>query len=145
VIDDVHAEIAARLAALDQRYTRIRRAIVDALRAGGAPYTLPEVLAVDRSLSQSSTYRNLAVLEEAGAVRRVVHGTGDHARYELAEELTEHHHHLICTTCGSVSDVTFDAELETELDRAFHGAAAASGFRPAHHAIDIYGACSRCL
>ena len=63
----------------------------------------------------------------------------------IAEELTEHHHHLICTHCGAVSDVTFDADLESELDQAFHGAAAANGFRPEHHAIDIYGACARCV
>jgi len=142
--DELHQQVASRLGALDQRYTRSRRSIVDALRSGAAPFTLPELLVIDRSLSQSSTYRNLAVLEEAGVVRRLVHGADDHARYELAEELTEHHHHLICTSCGTVTDVTLDAALETELDKAFHGAAEASGFVADHHAIDIYGSCSNC-
>ena len=54
---------------------------------------------------QSSAYRNLAVLEHAGVVRRVI-TEGEFARFELTEELTEHHHHLICSRCGRVEDVT---------------------------------------
>ena len=50
-------------------------------------------------------YRNLVVLEQAGVVRRVT-STDDFARYELAEDLTEHHHHLICSSCGTVDDFT---------------------------------------
>ena len=61
--------------------------------------TLPDILGADRSLAQSSAYRSLAVLVDAGVVRRLVHG-GDHAHYELAEHLTEHHHHLVCDACG---------------------------------------------
>jgi Fur family transcriptional regulator, ferric uptake regulator len=143
VSPELHRSAAARLAEQDQQYTRNRRALVAALAEAGAPLTLPELLEHDTSLAQSSAYRNLSVLIDAGVVRRLVHG-GDHARYELDERLTEHHHHLICETCGTVVDVTLPARLESSLDQAFDDVAAASGFAPSHHAIDVYGTCSEC-
>lgn len=140
---DLHRAAGARLAEHEQQYTRNRRAIVDVLAGADAPLTLPELLARDESLAQSSAYRNLGVLADAGVVRRLVHG-GDHARYELAEHLTEHHHHLICESCNTVVDVTLPDRLEHSLDRAFDTVATGSGFTATHHSIDIYGQCATC-
>ena len=97
--DELHRGVEARLREVDQQYTANRRAVTTVLAAAATPLTLPDILDADRSLAQSSAYRSLAVLVEAGVVRRLVHG-GDHAHYELAEQLTEHHHHLVCDECG---------------------------------------------
>lgn len=132
-----------RLVDRDQRYTVGRRRIVEALVEAAGPITLPALLVADPALSQSSAYRNLALMEEAGVVRRLVHGA-EHAHYELAEDLTEHHHHMICEQCGLIADITLDARLESSLDRALDELASASGFSPTHHAIDIYGRCADC-
>lgn len=132
-----------RLTARDQRYTSGRRVIVEALAGAGAPVTLPELLAREPSLAQSSAYRNLAVMEQAGVVRRLVHG-GEHAHFELAEGLTEHHHHLICERCGTIRDVTLAPDLERSLDDALDGLTGIEGFVPRHHALDIYGTCADC-
>ena len=140
---DLHRSIAGRLADHDQQYTANRRSIVEALVAAGAPITLPDLLAADESLAQSSAYRSLAVLTDVGVVRRLVH-VGDHAFFELAEHLTEHHHHLICEGCGTVVDVTLPDAVESAMDRTFDEVAAASGFTPSHHAVDIYGTCTAC-
>ncbi|MBA3654284.1 MAG: hypothetical protein H0W70_08825, partial [Actinobacteria bacterium] len=58
---DVHAEASVRLSALEQRYTRGRRAIVEALSDAPGPLTVPEILAAGGRgpLPQSSAYRNL--------------------------------------------------------------------------------------
>ena len=140
---ELHVAIAARLADHAQQYTANRRAIVEALATAGAPITLPDLLAADDTLAQSSAYRSLAVLSDAGVVRRFVH-VGDHAMFELAEHLTEHHHHLICESCGTVVDVTLPDRVEAAMDRTFDEVAAASGFTPTHHAVDIYGTCAGC-
>jgi Fur family transcriptional regulator, ferric uptake regulator len=140
---DLHRVVATRLADHSQQYTTNRRAIVAGLAGAGSPITLPDLLAADQSLAQSSAYRSLSVLVEAGVVRRLVHG-GDHAHFELAEHLTEHHHHLICESCGVVVDVTLPTRVETAMDRTFLEVAAASGFVAAHHAVDIYGTCPDC-
>jgi len=140
---ELHQQVDERLRSREQRYTGSRRAIVEVLAGGEGPVTLPELLAQAPSLAQSSAYRNLAMLEEAGVVRRLVHGA-DHAFYELAEDLTGHHHHLICERCGSVQDFTLSAKVERSLDAAIDGLAEALGFAPRHHSIDIYGLCAAC-
>lgn len=140
---ELHGSVAARLAEQDQQYTTNRRAVVEALAAAGAPITLPDLLEADASLAQSSAYRTLSVMVDAGVVRRLVH-VGDHAHFELAEDLTEHHHHLICEQCGTVADVTLPDEVEAAMDHTFQAVAGAAGFTPAHHAVDIYGTCGDC-
>lgn len=134
---------AARLQADGQRYTDNRRELVAVLDAAEAPLTIPEILERRPGLAQSSAYRNLSVLERAGVVRRIV-TTDEWARYELAEELTEHHHHLICQTCGRVEDFTVSAALERSIDDAMATAATAAGFALDHHRLDLVGRCARC-
>lgn len=135
--------VTDRLAQHEMRYTTGRRAIVAALRAIGGPVTLPELLAFSGAVPQSSAYRNLALMEEAGVVRRLVHGA-DHAHFELAEELTEHHHHLICERCGSVEDFMLDEDVERLLDAAFRRAARAAAATTSSHLIDVFVVCSEC-
>lgn len=141
--DELHRSIAARLAEHDQQYTANRRAVVDALAGAGAPIALPDLLLTNPDLAQSSAYRSLAVLTDAGVVRRLVH-VGDHALFELDEHLTEHHHHLICEGCGTVVDVTLPDRVELAMDRTFDEVSSAAGFTPRHHTVDIYGTCADC-
>jgi len=143
MVDDLHAAIAGRLRVAGQRYTANRRAVVEILDAADRPLTIAEVLG-RRRLAQSSVYRNLAVLEGAEVVHRV-HGTDEYARYELAEDLTDHHHHhLICATCGTVTDFTVASALERTLEQAMARVASDTGFRPEHHRLDLVGVCSTC-
>jgi Fur family ferric uptake transcriptional regulator len=140
---DLHEVVAVRLSGLGQRFTSGRRALVEMLARADSPLTIPQLLQRDRSLAQSSAYRNLAVLESAGVVHRIV-TSGEFSRYELAEDLTEHHHHLICATCGDVRDFTVSSRLEGELDRALGRIAGKHGFSPDHHRLDIVGTCATC-
>ena len=140
---DLHEISFERLAADGQRYTRNRRAIVGILGDADRPLALAEVLDLDDELAQSSVYRNLAVLEAAGVVRKVV-ATDEFARYELAEDLTGHHHHLLCSGCGAVEDFTLPAEVELSLDAALTAVADEAGFEGAHHRLDLVGHCARC-
>ena len=141
--DDLHAGVAGRLRADGQRYTPNRRAIVEILEGTERPLTIAEMLG-SRRLAQSSLYRNLAVLESAKVVHRVT-STDEFARYELAEDLTDHHHHhLICASCGSVADFTVSPQLERTLEQAMTTVASATGFRPEHHRLDLVGVCRTC-
>ena len=120
-----------------------RRAVVEVLVASDRPLTIPEVLARGRGLAQSSAYRNLAVLEQAGVVHRIV-TSDEYGRYELAEDVSEHHHHLICARCGGVSDFTVPGAVEDDLDRALASAAERHGFSIDHHRLDLVGTCTEC-
>ena len=140
---DIHRSVAARLQTDDQRYTANRRTIVDTLASQRRPLSIPQILDANRGLAQSSAYRNLAVLERVGAVHRIV--TNDEfARYELAEDLTGHHHHTICSRCGAVDDFTFPSKIEVELVRALKRVAQRTQFRSEGHRVDLVGLCADC-
>lgn len=141
--DDVHDEASSRLESRGLRYTTGRRRLVEALVRTGGPTTLPDLLDAEPGLNQSSAYRNLVELVHAGVVLRVVSG-GERAHFELAEPLREHHHHLVCRSCGTIADVAFDDRLEARLADAFDGLAAGESFEPDGHVIDIIGTCAGC-
>src|SRR5439155_6595264 len=102
--DQLHTPVAERLRGDGQRYPSQRRRLVEILARAGSPLSIPEILRGRRGLAQSSVYRNVGGLEQAGVLRRIVTDE-EHGRYELAEDLTGHHHHLVCVNCGRVEDV----------------------------------------
>ena len=140
---DLHSAVGARLARQGFRYTTGRRRLVDALSSAGQPITLPEIVLAAPDLAASSVYRNLDVLERSSVVERI-NSVGDHAHFELAEPLLEHHHHLVCVACGSIEDVRFDDELEERVERSLAAAASRAGFTPLHHSLDLHGRCAAC-
>ena len=142
--DLLHDDVATLLRAGDHRYTSGRRRVVGVLHALDGPVTIPEILEFDGALAQSSVYRNLTILEEVGAVTRIV-THDDHARFELAEALTDHHHHhLICTSCGAVSDFELAKDTEASLAAAFKKVSRSAKFQIDGHRLDLLGMCVDC-
>ncbi len=141
--NDLHATVEASLRSVGQRYTPKRRALVTLLERADKPLSMSDLLAGKTGLPQSSIYRNLAVLEQAGAVRRVI-TEDEFARFELTEALTEHHHHLICSNCGKVEDVTIPADLESAMDHTIDRVARRAGFAHVSHRLDLIGTCRSC-
>jgi Fur family transcriptional regulator, ferric uptake regulator len=141
--DDLHGVVEARLRRVDQRYTPGRRAIVELLVSSGRPVSIGDIADYLPDLPRSSAYRHLVDLEVAGLVRRVAAGD-EFARFELAEDLTEHHHHLVCLECGNVIDVTPSEEFESGLGHTVNQLASAEGFEPQSHRLDVLGVCSEC-
>jgi len=140
---DPHLTAANRLRAAGQRYTTNRRDLVETLSESGQPMAIPDILGTRPELPQSSAYRNLAVLEQAGVVRRIVTNE-EFARFELAEDLTEHHHHLVCMSCGTIEDVTIPTRLERGMERAMTDVAESTGFSAVSHRLDLIGTCKSC-
>jgi Fur family ferric uptake transcriptional regulator len=134
---------SARLRDVGQRLTRNRSTLLTALADAAGPLTIPAILELHPELAQSSAYRNLVVLEEAGIVHRVV-GTDEFARWELTEDLAGHHHHLICSSCGRVDDVPASAGLERSVAAAAAEITRTTGFTTQQHRIDLVGLCRDC-
>ena len=143
VLEELHRTVEGRVRSAGQRYTASRRALVERLAAAGRPLAIPQLLGGRRRVPQSSAYRNLAALERAGVVRRVITDE-DFGRYELDERLTEHHHHLVCSNCGRIEDVTIPDRLERSLDRTFDDVARRVGFASVGHRLDLIGLCDDC-
>ena len=64
---------------------------------------------------------------------------GEPPRYEH-KHLNEHHDHLICTRCGSITE--FNHPRLEELQQQI---VAEMGFHPLRHRLQVYGLCQKCL
>lgn len=137
-------QIELRLLDSDVRFTKGRKAVVAGLASASGPLSAAELAeTLDERVPLSSLYRSLAILEEAGVVAHHL-GAKGLTRYELAEWLAGHHHHLVCVDCGSVSDVQIPPSQEESVRDLVAQIAALASFSPTDHALEIEGRCSRC-
>jgi Fur family ferric uptake transcriptional regulator len=107
-----------------------RLAILRAL-AAEQHQSLEEIRARCPEVGLVTIYRTLYLLSEIGAVRRL--DLGDGPRFELAED---HHHHLICESCGEVSEFEkcpLDLRRLRDMD-----------FEISSHTLELYGQCADC-
>lgn len=96
---------AEQLRAAELRVTRPRVAVLEAVSAhphadtdtvfGAVRAVLPEV-------SRQAVYDVLAALTDTGLIRRI-QPSGSVARYE--SRVGDNHHHVVCRTCGTISDI----------------------------------------
>jgi len=137
-------QIRLRLAGSDVRYTTGRQKVVAALARADGPRSAAELHDdLERAIPLSSLYRSLAVMAEAGALAQH-HGSKGITRYELAEWLTGHHHHLVCIDCGAVDDIELPTELEATLEDLIAQVAGSGSFVATGHALEIDGRCKAC-
>lgn len=127
------------------RTTTARRIVIRALAGSEGPVTAADLhRLLGSAVPLSSLYRNLAVLEQAGVLTRE-HDVAGVARYELAEWLTGHHHHLICVACGEVRDVAIPPDTEHTITGLVRRIADGAGYRVSGHRLDLEGTCPACL
>ncbi len=141
-VEATHEQAAQRLQDAGFRYTTARRNVVQALFGAGRPVTVPQLLSAVDGVPQSSAYRTLTILVDVGLAVKVS-GSDDYDRFELAEGVTGHHHHLFCATCGTVTDLEPSTRLELALDEAAL-AVTAMGYSVSGHRFDLVGTCPTC-
>lgn len=137
-------QVELRLFEHEVRYTKGRRAVVETLSKASGPVSAAELSEeISPSVPLSSIYRTLAVLEQAGVVAHHL-GARGLTRFELAEWLTGHHHHLVCIDCGSVADIDIPAAKEESVRGLVSEIADLASFNATDHALEIEGRCARC-
>jgi Fe2+ or Zn2+ uptake regulation protein len=135
--------IEQRLNSLGVRSTKARRSVLEVLEAAEGPITASELQTrVDPVIPLSSLYRTLGVLTESQLLANH-HGVDGVTRFELAEWLTGHHHHVVCSHCGEVTDVDFLAEHEARLEHIAEEIASLNGFLATSHTLELVGICGR--
>ncbi len=121
------------------RTTKQRLAVLEALARRDDAVTAQELhqelLRRDERTGLATVYRTLAALAEAGELD-TFQREGEQA-FRLCG--TDHHHHLVCESCGSVQEVAGD-EVETWVART----ARRHEFRVTGHRADIFGVCRSC-
>ena len=91
----------------------------------------------DPTVGQTTVYRTLKILTEAGLAREVRFGDG-RTHYEHNYK-HQHHDHMICSECGKIIEF-FSAELEAIQDQM----AAKHRFEITQHLLRIIGICAEC-
>ena len=140
---DINEIASFQLQTINQRYTKNRRKLIEILLKTSKPITINQILESDSKLAQSSVYRNLAVLEQAGLVVKII-TNDDHAHYELAEHILDHHHHIICSPCGEILDFHLSEKIEKALENSLKEIADDLGFSIDRHRLDLLGTCGEC-
>ncbi len=85
-------------------------------------------------ISLATIYKSLEALKKLGVVREVAR-LGEARRFDAN---LDHHHHMICTRCGRVSDLDH-AEFE-----GLRPPESLEGFVPSEVTVQVFGECSTC-
>ena len=124
-----------------QRVTRQRTAVAEALIALDdfrSAQQLHEYLrAHGDSIGLATVYRTLQALAEAHQVDVIRTGEGE-SLYRRCER-REHHHHLVCRSCGATVEID-GPSVESWASRV----GAAHGFSDIEHTIELFGTCEAC-
>ncbi|MGI8858632.1 MAG: Fur family transcriptional regulator [Rubrobacteraceae bacterium] len=123
--------MVGKLRGLGYKATPQRLAVLEAL-AAEQHQSLEELRGRCPGVGLVTMYRTLDLLSETGLVRRL--DLGDGPRYELAED---HHHHMICESCGEVSEFE-ECPVDTR-------SLADLGFEVNAHSLEVYGRCAGCV
>lgn len=141
-VDRLRARLQAYMVKKGLRSTAQRRLIIDTFFSG-APHMsiedlLQEVRAHDRGIGYATVYRTLKLLAECGVASERRFGDGL-SRYELADDASAHHDHLICLTCSKI--IEFE---EPRIEALQEEIAAKYGFAVSSHKHEMYGECAEC-
>ncbi len=141
---EIHELVNRRLSESGFRYTAGRRAVATAIQMASGPRTAAELATGSAGfLPISSLYRTLSLFEDTGVLKKH-HGPYGVARYELAEWLTGHHHHVVCVACGKIEDIEVPDRAESELHAIASALGSQAGFRVLDHALEVEGVCPTC-
>lgn len=126
-----------RLGDTGYRLTAPRRAVLEAIAGANRPFTIEELSDRLPNIGRATVFRTIKLLQELDIVCRVPLEDGG-VRYERSRS-GRHHHHLICSECGSVTEFS-----DPTLDEAIERSATAASFELDGHSAELYGRCPTC-
>lgn len=122
------------------RVTKQRQAISELLAERSefaSAQTLHEELrARGHAIGLTTVYRNLAVLADAGEIDVLTQEDGETLYRRCSQE---HHHHLVCRSCGATQEIAGES-VEVWADQV----AAEYGFTSVDHTVELIGLCAAC-
>ena len=125
------------------RTTRQRTAIADVLADQDAflsAQQLHDVLnAQGKNVGLTTVYRTVTAMAEAGDVDAIRTPDGEIAYRRCAATTGDHHHHLVCRTCGAAQIVSDDLveSWAAKISEKY-------GFTHVAHDLEFFGLCSDC-
>jgi len=141
-------DAAAYLRQWGLRVTRPRLAVVAALERTAGHLSADEIRQAVRAGGEraglTTVYRTLQLLERMQLVVRHEFGDGE-CRYELADGWYKmHHHHLVCSECGTVTEYRAFEEENALVARMQEVLSRKYRFTIRGHQFNFLGLCARC-
>jgi Fur family ferric uptake transcriptional regulator len=132
----------AALAQAGHRASAPREEVIDAVAELRCSVTAREIADHLRqrgsNVGLASIYRALELLDRMRLIQRFDVGEGV-ARYEPAHPGGEHHHHIVCDSCGKV-----EAFEDDGLERAITRLVGKTDFAVDAHDVTLHGQCPAC-
>jgi Fur family ferric uptake transcriptional regulator len=133
-------ELSEALEEAGYRLTAQRRAVADLIASHDGHFTANDLIADSRrrrlGVGRATIFRSVEVLTELGLIERLDLPDGGHA---LVACRSEHHHHLVCSSCGRSTEVA-----ATGLSSILRDVATRSGYRISSHRLEVFGLCPAC-
>lgn len=98
---------------------------------------MSEIIEQSPSADRATAYRTIKLYDELHITRRV--WFGHESRVELSDKFIDHHHHIICQSCGKIEK--FD---HIQIERAIKKVAKQSEYKLTGHTVEIIGVCGDC-
>ncbi len=122
------------------RVTLVRLRLMKVLSENTKPMSLREISEKLKGHDESTVQRNLDALIEKHLVKRFTFDPGKNL-YETTID-REHHHHIICTTCGLLGDIPFNKRKcqiipKFKIPKNFANIT--------DHSLEFFGKCKACL
>ncbi len=89
-----------------------------------------------KRIGLTSIYRSLDLFESLGMVFKIINGSS--VQYKLCE-MEDHHHHIICKTCGDVVELNF-CDISDWSQKVMES----TGYQVTDHQLSFYGFCKAC-
>jgi Fur family ferric uptake transcriptional regulator len=125
----------------EHRRTRQRAAVDEVLDESTDFISAQELHAVLRSrgagVGLATVYRTLQSLADEGRVDMMRTGGAEALYRRCLRE--EHHHHLVCRSCGATVEIAGPA-----VERWTKSVADKHGYIDVSHTVEIFGTCPRC-
>lgn len=130
-------ELKALLRRAGHKITPVRVAVLEIMEKSRKPLSTQEIIEYmgDR-FNEATIYRTIKTLKSSEIIRQI-DLRHNHAHYERVR--SDHHHHITCQQCGTITDVACETEeLEEQILRSSHFA------KIEQHALEFFGICASC-
>jgi len=119
--------------------TVARKAVLELFLQKKKPLTVKDFKKVEslKAVNESSIYRNLSKLEEAGIIHAIP-GASEFQSFELTPK-EHHHHHISCVKCKTIECLDICG-----LEKHMKAMAESVGFALKNHTVELLGLCKSC-
>ena len=108
------------------------------------PLTVDQITRLSKGeIALSSLYRVIKDLRGSGIISEFQ--TPENTKViELTRHQNEHHHHIFCRECGTITDFEIDPRLEQDLEKEIRKVELQYSVSVTSHSLELQSLCLKC-